>query len=367
MVTFIAGLSNTRGHDSVERGADLPRRIRERGARLRRRPEYAGNRKAARRRRLGEGVRPPRRPSRQFSPILDPAKPLPALKTHPYPRPCVSRGGPVPGRAPTAGDPCSAEAAAKTGRASSRGSTGRAAGGEDGLRADPADRPPSVASQKRRQSRCARQEGAQTAAPWALRPPRLLGRGGGDLGRRSRSRGVRLLRQPAAADRPARGAEAAAQHRHPRRRRDAARQPRRFRRPRGAADRPAALSAQGLRRDRGPAVLLPIGVDPLGWRARFFRDIVGRGAVEGGSTLTQQLAKNLFLTQERTLSREIEEQYSPSGSNAATRRTRSSNSTSIASISAPARTGLRRLRRRYFGKSVAVSTACRRRRCSRKC
>ena len=49
------------------------------------------------------------------------------------------------------------------------------------------------------------------------------------------------------------------------------------------------------------------GVDPLGMARALVRDIVGGGAVEGGSTLTQQLAKNLFLTQERTLSRKIQE------------------------------------------------------------
>ena len=50
-----------------------------------------------------------------------------------------------------------------------------------------------------------------------------------------------------------------------------------------------------------------MGVDPLGTARALIRDIAGRGAVEGGSTLTQQLAKNLFLTQERTLSRKIQE------------------------------------------------------------
>ncbi|RBP13826.1 penicillin-binding protein 1A [Roseiarcus fermentans] len=49
------------------------------------------------------------------------------------------------------------------------------------------------------------------------------------------------------------------------------------------------------------------GVDPLGMARALVRDIAGRGAVEGGSTLTQQLAKNLFLTQERTLSRKVQE------------------------------------------------------------
>ncbi|MGC2785884.1 MAG: penicillin-binding protein 1A [Roseiarcus sp.] len=49
------------------------------------------------------------------------------------------------------------------------------------------------------------------------------------------------------------------------------------------------------------------GVDPIGMSRALLRDIAGGGGVEGGSTLTQQLAKNLFLTQERTLSRKIQE------------------------------------------------------------
>jgi penicillin-binding protein 1A len=50
-----------------------------------------------------------------------------------------------------------------------------------------------------------------------------------------------------------------------------------------------------------------IGIDPIGISRAIFRDVTGRGGMEGGSTLTQQLAKNLFLTQERTLSRKIQE------------------------------------------------------------
>lgn len=49
------------------------------------------------------------------------------------------------------------------------------------------------------------------------------------------------------------------------------------------------------------------GVDPLGIVRAVMRNVVGRGAMQGGSTLTQQLAKNLFLTQERTLPRKIQE------------------------------------------------------------
>ena len=49
------------------------------------------------------------------------------------------------------------------------------------------------------------------------------------------------------------------------------------------------------------------GIDPIGIARAVIRDVTGRGGMEGGSTLTQQLAKNLFLTQERTLSRKIQE------------------------------------------------------------
>ncbi len=49
------------------------------------------------------------------------------------------------------------------------------------------------------------------------------------------------------------------------------------------------------------------GIDPLGIARAAFRNLTSRGVSQGGSTLTQQLAKNLFLTQERTASRKIQE------------------------------------------------------------
>jgi penicillin-binding protein 1A len=49
------------------------------------------------------------------------------------------------------------------------------------------------------------------------------------------------------------------------------------------------------------------GVDPLGVLRALTHNLSGGGAVQGGSTLTQQLAKNLFLTPERTLVRKLEE------------------------------------------------------------
>jgi penicillin-binding protein 1A len=49
------------------------------------------------------------------------------------------------------------------------------------------------------------------------------------------------------------------------------------------------------------------GVDPIGIARAIVANILHRGVSQGGSTLTQQLAKNLFLTQERTLSRKVQE------------------------------------------------------------
>src|SRR5580658_4819341 len=49
------------------------------------------------------------------------------------------------------------------------------------------------------------------------------------------------------------------------------------------------------------------GIDPFGVLRAAIRDVLHRGAAQGGSTLTQQLAKNLFLTQERTVSRKLQE------------------------------------------------------------
>jgi len=49
------------------------------------------------------------------------------------------------------------------------------------------------------------------------------------------------------------------------------------------------------------------GVDPIGIGRALVANILHRGVSQGGSTLTQQLAKNLFLTQERTMQRKLQE------------------------------------------------------------
>lgn len=50
-----------------------------------------------------------------------------------------------------------------------------------------------------------------------------------------------------------------------------------------------------------------MGIDPIGILRAVVVNLRAGGLVEGGSTLTQQLAKNMFLTQERTFTRKIKE------------------------------------------------------------
>ncbi len=49
------------------------------------------------------------------------------------------------------------------------------------------------------------------------------------------------------------------------------------------------------------------GIDPIGITRAILTNVLRRGVSQGGSTITQQLAKNLFLTQERTLTRKLQE------------------------------------------------------------
>ena len=49
------------------------------------------------------------------------------------------------------------------------------------------------------------------------------------------------------------------------------------------------------------------GVDPAGIVRAAVDDVLGRGNLQGASTLTQQYIKNAYLGQERTFSRKIKE------------------------------------------------------------
>jgi penicillin-binding protein 1A len=49
------------------------------------------------------------------------------------------------------------------------------------------------------------------------------------------------------------------------------------------------------------------GIDPFGVARAASANLLHRGVAQGGSTITQQLAKNLFLTQERTMQRKLQE------------------------------------------------------------
>lgn len=51
------------------------------------------------------------------------------------------------------------------------------------------------------------------------------------------------------------------------------------------------------------------GIDPIGTSRALMVNAKGGGVVQGGSSITQQLAKNLFLTNERSLERKIKEAF----------------------------------------------------------
>lgn len=51
------------------------------------------------------------------------------------------------------------------------------------------------------------------------------------------------------------------------------------------------------------------GIDPRGILRALWANLTNKGVSEGGSTITQQLAKNAYLTQERTIKRKIQEAF----------------------------------------------------------
>jgi penicillin-binding protein 1A len=87
----------------------------------------------------------------------------------------------------------------------------------------------------------------------------------------------------------------------------------------------AVLAERGMRRGRVRIEALPnylieavtatedrrfyhhFGIDPIGLARAAYRNLVAGTVVEGGSTITQQLAKNLFLKPDRTITRKLEE------------------------------------------------------------
>lgn len=52
-----------------------------------------------------------------------------------------------------------------------------------------------------------------------------------------------------------------------------------------------------------------IGIDPRGILRAIYANVTGRTISEGGSTITQQLAKNAYLTQDRTIKRKMQEMF----------------------------------------------------------
>jgi penicillin-binding protein 1A len=86
------------------------------------------------------------------------------------------------------------------------------------------------------------------------------------------------------------------------------------------------------------------GIDFYGIARAGLKDVMAGRFVEGGSTLTQQLSKNLFLTPERTLAERFKKRCSPFRLSAITRKNRSSRCTAICISWGMANTALPQLR-----------------------
>ena len=69
----------------------------------------------------------------------------------------------------------------------------------------------------------------------------------------------------------------------------------------------SAYLQQGIIANEDTRFYTHVGVDPIGILRAVVANLRAGSLVEGGSTLTQQLAKNMFLTQERTFTRKIKE------------------------------------------------------------
>ena len=101
-----------------------------------------------------------------------------------------------------------------------------------------------------------------------------------------------------------------------------------------------------------------IGIDPVGIARTIYRNLKAGRIVQGASTITQQLARNVFLSQEVTFIRKFKEISWPCSCSAVTRKTRFSRCISIPFILA---TGLRsRSRCRDLLREASATSTARR-------